>query len=62
MNPGVTEGALEQGEFHLARVDGGHGGVAEAADAKRGLQLHLTARLGPQPTDEGGGKNESGVL
>lgn len=53
MNARLAEGAPEQGELHLAGVDGRHGRVAEASDAQRGLQLHLGAGLGPQPAAGG---------
>lgn len=53
MNASLTEGAPEQSEFHLARVDGGHGGVAKSTNTQRGLQLHLGSSLGPQPADKG---------
>lgn len=53
MDAGLAEGASEQGELHLAGVDGGHGGVAEAPDAQRRLQLHLGAGLSPQPAEGG---------
>lgn len=51
MNAGLTEGAPEQSKFHLAGVDGGHGRVAESANTQRGLQLHLSSSLSPQPAD-----------
>ena len=51
MNARLTEGASEQSELHLAWVDGGHGRVTKASDPQSGLQLHLSARLRPQPAD-----------
>lgn len=53
VNAGLAEGALQQSKFHFACVDGRHGGIAEPADAERGLQLHLSAGFGPQPADGG---------
>lgn len=53
MDARLAEGAPEQGELHLTGVDGCHGGVAEAPDAQRRLQLHLGAGLGPQPAEGG---------
>lgn len=52
VNAGLAERALEQGELHLAGVDGCHGGVAEPSDAQRRLQLHLSTSLSPQPARE----------
>lgn len=51
VNASLAEGAPEESEFHLASVDGGHGGVAESTDPQRGLQVHLSARLSPEPAD-----------
>lgn len=53
MDACVAEGAPEQSKLHLACVDGGHGRVAEPSDSQRGLQLHLSASLGPQPAEDG---------
>lgn len=53
VNACLAEGAPQQSKLHLARVDGGHGGVAESTDAQRGLQLHLSTGLSPKPADGG---------
>ena len=52
MNARLTEGAFEQSKLHLARVDGGHGGGAKPTDTQRGLQIHLSSGLSPQPADK----------
>lgn len=53
MDACLAEGAPEQGKLHLACVDGSHGRVAEPSDSQRGLQLHLSAGLSPQPAEDG---------
>lgn len=52
MNTSLTEGTPEQSKLHLARVDGGHGRVAKSTNTERGLQLHLSPRLSPQPAEK----------
>ena len=44
-----AEGAGEDGVLHLLVAEDGHGGVAEAADVHRLLQVELRRALAPHP-------------
>lgn len=52
MNTRLTEGALEKSEFHFASIDGSHSRVAKSTNTQRGLQIHLSPSLGPQPANK----------